>query len=299
MLAAVALALAAAGCMGGDESDTERGASRTDAPAGGTPPRTNATPAERRAIRAAVVRLFKSNDLRVVCEGSLTPRLFRQIFRGRDGCRKAVADEEEDDEPVKRVEVSGIEVRGSRASAHARIVGGESPGARGAVSLRKAMGEWRADDLSTAFLRSSVKASLLSDEDIPRAVARCVSGRLVRMPDDRFKRFAYSLLGQKPPATARLLRTLSTCDRPRGGVSTIRRPVERALVKELREAGVDRRAFDCVLRRLRSTLPDELLVELSAKDDRASKTRITREVVAAAIACGAGPKRPPRELSPA
>jgi hypothetical protein len=245
-----------------------------------------------------VVRLFKSDDVRLICERSLTPRLFRLIFTGPAACRKAAA-EDEDEEPTKRVDVSGIETRGKEATAHARLVGGDTPGAKGPLSLRRGTNGWRVDDISTAFLRSSVEASLKTDDDIPRVEGRCLNGRFTRMPDDEFKRFAYSLLGQRPQATVRFFQMLSRCDRRKGGVSTIRRAVEKSVVKELRGAGADRKAFPCVLRRLRTTLPEELLIRLVARDDRRSRAQITREAVAAAVACGIRPRRAPGQLSPA
>ena len=85
-LAAMVVALAAAGCSddGGDGQDPRR------------VPRAPAAPAEAKAIRAAVVRLFQATDVRVVCERSLTPRLFRMIFTGPAACRKATADDDVD-----------------------------------------------------------------------------------------------------------------------------------------------------------------------------------------------------------
>lgn len=284
ILAAVALAWSAGGCDGGDTAGENQQA--------------KATPAERKAVRAAVVLLFKSNDARVNCERSLTPRLFRLIFTDRAACRKAAA-HDENDKPPERVEVSGIEIKDTRATAHARLIGGDSAGAKGVVSLAKGAGGWRTDDLSTAFLRSIVEASLRTDKETPHVVVRCVGGRLTRLPDDRFKRLAYSLIGQRPRATVALLQAVSACERRSGGASSVRRRLERSVTKELRRAGADRGAIACALRRLRSTLPDKLIIELAAKDDRRSKARITREVVAAAIACGVGGRADPGQLSPA
>lgn len=284
ILAVVALALSAAGCGGGDSG-------------GGNPP-AKPTPAEREAVRTALVRLFKSDDVRVNCERSLTPRLFRLIFAGLAACRK-VARDDDGEKPPERVEVSRIEIRGRRATARVRLVGGDSARAQGVASLAKGGDGWRTDGLSSSFLRSLVKASLTADKETPRVVVRCVSGRLLSLPDDLFKRLAYGLIGQRPQATVRLLRTVSECELRSGGGSSVRRRVEKGITKELRRAGADRGAIACSLRRLRSTLPDKLIIELAAKDDRLSKARIAREVVAAAIACGAGDGRAvPGRLNP-
>ncbi|MBA2440358.1 MAG: hypothetical protein H0V50_06755 [Thermoleophilaceae bacterium] len=284
ILAAVALASSAFGCGGATGENHPRAA--------------KATPAEREAVRAAVVRLFKSNDVRVNCERSLTPRLFRLIFTDRAACRKVAADDK-DDKPPERVDVSGIEIQDTRATARTRLIGGDTAGAKGVVSLARGSGGWRTDDLSAAFLRSIVEASLRADKETPRVVVGCVSGRLMRLADDRFKRLAYALLGEKPQATVRLLQTVSECERRSGGATSVRRRLEKSVTNELRRAGADRGAIACSLRRLRSTLPDKLIIELAAKDDRPSKARITREVVAAAVACGAGGQTDPGQLSPA
>lgn len=297
MLAAAALAVSAAGCAGGDDGDTGGGAPPAKAtPGGGS--QSSATPAEREAVRAAVVRLFKSQDVHVICERSLTPRLFRLIFAGPAACRKASA-EDEDDEPPKRVEVSEIETGGKRATARASLIGGDSAGATGVVSLAKGNEGWRTDDLSTGFLRSLLEASLRTDRETPRVVVRCVNGRLTDMPRDQFKRLVYSLIGNKPRATARLLEALSECERRRGGISSIRRPLEKQLTKTLRQGGADPKEIACALRRLRVTVPDKLIIDLAAYKRRRLKQRIAREVVAAAIACGTQRPADPGELSPA
>ena len=303
MLALVALALGAAGCNSDDGDDgADRGASATEAsPKGKATPATDgqARPADVKEIRAVVVRLFKSSDVRWICERSLTPRLFGLLYADGAACRKAAADEE-DDKPPKRVEVSGIETRGNEATARARLVGGDTGGAAGALSLRKGGDGWRLDDLSTPFLRSLTAASLRNDNEVPNATGRCIEGRLTRMSDGRFKRFSFGLLGRKPRASARLLELWSECERGRGRVSSLRRPLEKAIVEQLRRARANRRVSACVVRRLRSTLPDKLLIELSTADDRRSKVRLNREVVAAAIACGFQPRSDPgRGLSPA
>jgi len=277
------LAMSAGGCGGGDS--------------GGGSPQVKSTPAERGAVRAALVRLFKSNDVRVNCERSLTPRLFRLVFTSPAACRKASADDK-GDQPPERVEVSRIGIADGRATARVRLIGGDSDGARGGASLVKGGHGWRTDDLSSSFLRAIVKASLRADKKTPRVVIRCVSGRLVGLPDDRFKRLAYGLIGERPEATARLLQTVSDCEARSGKGSSVRRRLEAGISRELRRAGADPGAIACSLRRLRSTLPDKLIIELAAKNDRASRARLKREVIAAAVACGAGGGADPGQLSP-
>ena len=303
MLAVLALAVGGAGCDkddGGDAGgrDSAKRASPADEKAK-APGGTAASPADEKAIREVVVRLFKSSDVGWICERALTPRLFRLIYTGRAACRKAAADDE-DDKPPKRVEVSDIETRGTTATARARLFGGDSGGGRGALSLVKGEAEWRLDDLSTAFLRSLTTAGLRNDEDVPPATGRCIGGRLRRMPDPQFKRLSFGLLGRKPAATARLLEIWSECERGQGGVSSLRRPLEKAITEQLRRARAGRRVSACVVWRLRSTLPDKLLIRLSTADDRRSKVHLNREVVAAAIACGYQPRAAPGGgLSPA
>ncbi|MGI8944997.1 MAG: hypothetical protein ACR2GL_01990 [Thermoleophilaceae bacterium] len=307
LLAAAALCLGAAGCGGGDDGDGEGGAQEarrtTTTPAAGTSaagPPEGASSADRRAIRRLLVRLFKTDDPRVTCEESLTPELLGRIYSGAAQCRKIQAEDDgEKSNPPKRIEVTRIRTSGEEATAHIRAIGGDVDGVRGTVALRRDGDGWRADDLSTPLLRSTVSADLEADDDVPPAIARCAVARLAQIPDEEFKRLAYSLLGQKDPATVRLFTTLSRCDRRE--VSLIRRPVEKAIAKQLRKSGGKKRAIGCVLRRLRRTVPEPVLIELAAKEDRRSTARITRELVAAAVACGGGrpPDASPEQLSPA
>ncbi len=289
---------AAAGCAGGDDGATRSEGRRTTTTSAQGPAADAGTPAERKAVRRAVTRLFRTSDARVICDRSLTPRLFRLIFAGPAACRKATSDDE-DEEPPKRVEVSDVEITGKRATAHTRLIGGDTAGAEGVLSLKKGGKEWRTDDFSAAFLRSSVSASLENERKVPAGVSRCIKGRLSAMPDERFKRLALALIGQRREANVRLLGLLSECERRRGGVTSVRRELEKSVTQTLRRAGAGRSTIACSLRRLRITLPDKLLIELASEKGPRSKARITREVVAAALACGARRPGSPGELSPA
>ena len=290
----LAVALAAGGC---DTGDSGGGARAPKA----RPAERPATDADRKAIRAVLERLFRSGDVRAICERSLTPRLFRMIYARPAACRKAEGDDEEEDEkPTKRVEVRSVRTSGARATADISLVGGDASGSRGGVSLRRDAGAWRVDDLSIGFMRTVVTAVLRNEDDLPGATARCIDRRLMRMPEDRFKPFSLGLIGERQRPTTRLFHMWIECERGGKGITSLRRPVERTLRRQLRKAGADRTVEECVIRRLRSTLPDGRLIDFTVKDDRASKVQLNRELVAAAIACGFGPRSDPRErLSPA
>lgn len=253
-------------------------------------PQTTPPPAERSAIRAAVVRLFRA-DVDVACERSLTPRLFRLIFRHDAACRKVGAAQAEES-PPERVEVSDIRADRGRATAHARLIGGANDAAQGRVGLLEEGAGWRADDLSAPLLRSLIAAGLRNERQVSGAALRCLDGRLRRLGDARLKRFAYALIGRRPGAETRILRLLTECERRGGGVSSVRRTLERSLRRTLRRAGARPAVADCVLLRLRRTLPDGLVIELTAKSDDRSRARarttVTRELVAALAACGGG-----------
>ena len=302
--AVLAVAVAVAGCNSDDDGDAgKRGASSTkSAPADRQPAGAagKAAPADERAIRALVVRLFRSSDVAWVCTRSLTPRLFARLYDGRAACRKAAADDE-DDKPPRRVEVSRVETRGAGSgTAEVLLVGGDTGGAKGAVSLIKAGGDWRLDDFTTPFLRSLMQASLRNDDDVPPATGRCIGRRLERIPDERFKRLSFGLLGEKRRASVQLLTLWSECERGVRGVSSLRRPLEASIRRQLRRRGASPRVITCVVGRLRQTLPDRLLISLIAADDRRSRQRLAREGAAAAIACGVEPRSEPGPgLSPA
>ncbi len=299
MVAVAALALMATGCGGDDGGGSGKQGARTMETPGGLPAaRREASPAEREAVRTAVVRLFRTNDVDVICERSLTPRLFRLIFARPSACRKATS-EDDDEEPPDRVEVSDVEIRGARATAVAKLIGGDTAGAEGALVLLKGRDGWRTDDFSAAFLRSSVSASLENERKIPAAVSRCIEARLTGVADAEFKRLALGLIGQRRAASVRLLEVLSDCERRQGGVTSVRRDLEGTVTKTLRRAGARRSTIACALRRLRTTLPDRVLVRLATEKGRGSRARITREVVAAAVACGARRPGEPEQFSPA
>lgn len=300
LVAVAALALIGAGCSDDDGDDAAKDGTRTlESPAGTSKGGREARPAEREAVRKAVVRLFRTEDVEVICERSLTGRLFRLIFTGPAACRKATSENGDDDKPPDRVEVSDVEIRGDRATAVTRLIGGDTAGAKGPLVLLKGADGWRTDDFSAAFLRSSVSASLENERKVPAAVSRCIEGRLKGLPDPEFKRLALALIGKQRQANVRLLEMLSDCERKRGGVTSVRRELEQTVTKTLRRAGAGKSTIDCALRRLRTTLPDRVLVRLAAEKGRGSRARITREVVAAAVACGARRPGGPGRLSPA
>jgi hypothetical protein len=303
VLAVFAIACTLAGCDSGDDGGSGKRAasSARHAPAERQTPSgaDAAAPADANAIRAVIIRLFKSNDVRWICGRALTQRLVRAIYAGRAQCRKLAADEE-DDKPPRRVEVSAITTRRGGATARARLIGGDAGGADGVVSLVKSGADWQLDGMSAAFLRSVTTAVLRNDDDVPARTGRCIDARLARVPDERFKALAYGLLGQRPRANARLLGLWYECERARGGASSLRRPLEKEIAAQLRRAAAKRAVVGCVIRRLRSTLPDKLLIRFIAAEDRRSKLRLNREVLAAAIACGFEPRSAPGgKLSPA
>jgi hypothetical protein len=299
-LIGIAVLLAASGCNGEEDEQAEKeGARPAKTARSAQPDGREAGPAEREAVRKAVVRLFRTNDVEVICERSLTPRLLRLIFDEKAACRKVTAEDDDDEDPPDRVEVSDVEVRDGRAIAVTKLVGGDTAGAQGPIVLLKGRDGWRTDDFSTAFLRSSVSASLENERKIPAAVSRCIDARLQGMADAQFKRLALALIGERRQASIRLLEMVSECERRRGGVTTVRRELEKTVKGTLRKAGAGERATACTVRRLRTTLPDRVLVRLAAEKGPASRARITREVVAAAVACGARRRGGPEQLSPA
>lgn len=294
VLVTLALAAGATGC----DTDDGGGGGASPPKAKPTRPGTEATSEEQKAIEAVLVRLFKSRDARVICERTLTPRLFRRVYAGRAACLK-VESPDEDDKPVKRVEVSNVETRGGSATADVRLVGGDADRGEGGVSLRKGKHGWRVDDLSTGFMRSAFTALLRNDDEIPATTARCIGRRFMRTPDARFKPFSLGLVGERSGPTRRMFEMWLDCERGRKGGSSLRRPMEQGLREELRGAKASPRVVDCVLRRLRRTLPDKRLVALFAADSRRSNLQLRRELIAAAIACGFQPRgESDRDLSP-
>ena len=264
------LALIATGCNGGDGDG------------GGS--KSGERPGDKPAIRNLLVTAFKSDDPDRLCSRVFTRQLFRQIFESTAACRKVVADDE-DEEPPKRVEVSGIDVSGQRGRARARLVGGETAGAAGVVSVAREEEAWRLDDLSIGFLRSSVKAGLAHQKDIPGPVAGCIGTRLARVPDGRFKDFAYGSLGRRPDSERFLLTMLTACERAEGRPPTIRREIDQEVAKSLRQAGVKPQVVRCVLGRLRRSLSDEKLIDVISADVAERRARLRRLLVAAVAGC--------------
>lgn len=289
MLAASILALAAAGCEGDDEGDPkDRGGARktTQDGAGPRPAGTGETDtADANAIREVLVTAFKTDDPDVGCTRIFTRALLRRLYEDEAGCRR-VAEEDEDEKDPDRVAVSAIDVRGRQATAKVRLIGGDSAGTEGIISLAD-VGRWRVDDLSLGFLRSAFTAGLATEKEVPREVARCIEVRLMRMATREFKEFAYGSIGKRPDARRRLVILLSRCERATGRTSTVRREFLKGVAMSLRRAGADRRVVTCVTQRLRRDVSEETLIELSGMKRAVQRARVRRLVLAVLSACGA------------
>jgi len=253
-------------------------------------------PGDKPAIRNVLVTAFKTEDPEGICSRLLTRQLFRQIYESKAACRRVEAKEEED-EPVKRVEVSSTQVSGNRARARARLLGGDQGGTAGIVSLAREDGTWRIDDLSIGFLRSALTAALENDKEIPRSVNRCALKHLLRLPDGRFKDLAYGSLGERPDAQRLLFTELTSCEHAEGRPSTIRREINKEVAKSLRQAGARPAAVKCVIRSLTRRVSERKLIALisAPADERVAGLR--RVLIAAASACRVSDGGPGESIS--
>lgn len=139
-------------------------------------------------IRAALQTALTSNDASVLCEHALSPALVARVYGGTARCLQVERAAAASRGAPGSAQVSQIKADGDRATAYVVLRGGDQDGARGGLSVVRHDGEWRLDDLSTAFLRSGFSAGLSSGQELQANLIDCVGKRVVALSDPALPR---------------------------------------------------------------------------------------------------------------
>jgi len=188
LLAALLAAVPLGGCGGGDD--------------GGDPSADITT-----ALQAALT----SNDPAVLCERALSPALVTRVYGGNARCLQVERAAAASRGAPGSAQVTQIKVDGDRATADVVLRGGDQDGARGALSVVRQDGDWRLDDLSTAFLRSEFSAGLTSGQELQANLIDCVGKRVVALTDAALRALAFGAMGGRPEAQAQLHALVTAC----------------------------------------------------------------------------------------
>ncbi len=237
-----------------------------------------------------------TTDPTVICEKTLSTGLIGRVYDTQAACITAEKKDAKDSKAASAVEVSAIKVSGDKATAFVEIKGGDQDGARGELTLVKQDGGWRVDDLSTALLRSQLKAGLASETDLDTALKTCVGDKALALDDAAFRALAYGSMGDKAAASAQLGTFVADCttetagssgSSDSGSASVLRQQFEKGIEESLKRDGISTSAIDCVKRELQSAISDKQIVALIGKSSKEVPPEIASATAGALAACNA------------
>jgi len=219
-----------------------------------------------------VVRLsLTTNDPDGDCNERLSDAFVERTYGTRPRCELIQGRDQDEEGDVESLEFASVEVEGDTARARIEARGGAIDAVGGVLDLVREDGAWRIDHVGVPLLRTLVDLAVRSTENLPAGGFDCIDRELLTLPDSRFRRFAYQLIGQRPASQRRILRALADCNGQRG-VSLLRQAFEEGLVRSLREQGSGKERIDCILSGARAGVPDDRLLELLSSTDSDTAT---------------------------
>lgn len=289
--AILAASAIAAGCGDDDEGGDEPVATGTTSTATTAPPSSNASAEDEREIAAVIRRSLIQDDPAEECR-TLTRRLIGVIYDSPSRCRRLAADDDDDEEDPDEVDVSSVNVTGEQATAQIEASGGGFDDVTGGIDLAQEDGEWKIDDLQPDLLRTLLTAGFeeAAEEDeeellSSRDVRTCTNDSLGDLPDRELKDLAYDAIGERSGAEERVGRLLLEClGRSDEGRAALRRQFEQGLRQD---DDIPRSLRDCLIRRLRQTVPDEQIADLVAarSEGRQPSPQLQQLIQQAALRC--------------
>jgi hypothetical protein len=156
-------------------------------------------------------RGFTTTSPSVLCEQTLSSGLAQQVYGGTARCLVAERGGKGARSPADAASVTRVVVKGRRASAFVELKGGDQSGTRGLVSVVRGDKGWRLDGLSTAFLRSGLKAGLSGNPQIAPDLAACLSGQLNALHDAALRRLALGAMAADPAALEKMRGLIQAC----------------------------------------------------------------------------------------
>lgn len=232
------------------------------------------------------------------CDRYGSERLMRDVYGSRERCRRVARrnDAESPEElKISDVRISRVRVDGGRARARfdARVegvpVGGE-------LGLARQGDEWRIDELSAGYLRSTLRdgarAGFISEgigeaAFADRRITSCIA-RLFPRQDPEMKRFGYRVIGERDGANRRLGARYGRC---LAGERPGRLALRQAFEAGIREGGqIPAPIAQCIIRRLRLTVSSRAIAEyfieaFATEEDPEPTGRLARGIEQATADC--------------
>lgn len=291
-LVAAATAFAfAAGCGGGNN---DSGGSGDDAD----------------EIAAVVEKALTTVDPEVKCAEVVTKGFVTTVYGDLATCKEAEVPDDDDNAKPTGAQTSRVDVDGDGAKATVTVQGGDTDGSTGTLEFEKEDGDWKVSALGVDFLRSQLEKSLASSEDDPEspfadpAVRACIIDDLGEVQDEEFRTMAYAGIAEKP--TPRFVEIVTACAQkgspdPQdngadadedttsdddGEQSLLRRQFESGIRSAAKKDGATEKQIDCVVKKLRSTISEDEIVEAVGRGKGDPDPELTQKTARAIQACG-------------
>lgn len=168
---------------------------------------------QRERIAATLRTALTTGDPAVLCHEVLSAGLVARVYGSAERCLVVESGSAASRQPPRSVAVSGIELDDDAARASVAVRGGSQDGVRGGLSLVREGERWRVDDLSTAFLRSSLDAGLSSGGSLEDTLVACVGKSVVGLDDAALRALALGVMGGRSEAQQRLRDMVEQCVR--------------------------------------------------------------------------------------
>jgi hypothetical protein len=241
---------------------------------------------DEQAIKDVIVTALTSADPQVECADTVTENFVTTVYGSLVNCKAAEA-KPDDSKPATGASVANLKIDGERATADVTTVGGASDGSHGELSLAKENGDWKVDELSVAFLRSSLTVQVSASREDAFAdanVRECFVQGMSKLSDDVFLDVAYDGIARRDPHPkfVEIFQTCSTSTRDDSGISVLRKQFESGITEAAQKDKTPRKAIDCVLRALRKSITDDEIISLSQ-----NASALGRRVATAMKSCDA------------
>lgn len=166
---------------------------------------------DRKEITTTLQSSLTTRDAAAQCGTLLSAGLVTRVYGSAERCLEVETRSAPTRVAPTGVLVSGVRVDGDRATATLALRGNAQDSVRGEVGLVREDGDWRLDDLSTAFLRSSFNAGLESGGTLEGVLVVCVGRKVAELEDPALRALLFGLMGGRPQARARLNGMAADC----------------------------------------------------------------------------------------
>lgn len=162
-------------------------------------------------ITSALRTSLTTRDPAVLCGETLSTGMQRRVYGSEERCVAIEARAAPTRVIPTGVSVTQVRVDGVRGTAMVALRGNGQDSVRGGVRVVREDGDWRLDDLSAAFLRSSFNAGLEGDGTLQGALVVCLGTKVGALDDAALRALVYGAVGGRPEAQAQLREFVAEC----------------------------------------------------------------------------------------